>query len=94
MPLSNPPSPPPPFLHRYTSKVTPVLGRLTLPALLFTVVVLFTAQSRSMVHKAADVAYTALPLLIYFFVMFVLSFRLAQVPPTTTHEAMASLADT
>lgn len=62
--------------------MTPVLGRLTLPALLFTVVVLFTAQSRSMVHKAADVAYTALPLLIYFFSMFVLSFRLAQVRPT------------
>lgn len=58
----------------YFDKFVPRIGKLTLFALLFTVVVLFASQSKSITSKIGQVFYAAIPLLIYFFLMFVGSF--------------------
>jgi len=61
----------------YESKVTPVLGRISLMALLFTIVVMFTFKSDAMLELPLDVLMIAIPLLVYFLVMFVLSFAVS-----------------
>lgn len=58
----------------YYDSFTPRIGVFTLLALLFTIVVLFASQSQRITSNIGKVLYAAVPLLIYFFFMFITSF--------------------
>lgn len=58
----------------YFKTFSPKLGKLTLISLLFTVVVLFASQSKSIFQQIGAVLYAMVPLAIYFLSMFIGSF--------------------
>jgi ACR3 family arsenite transporter len=60
----------------YEGKFLPRIGPFALWGLLFTVVILFALQGETITAKPLDVARIALPLLAYFFLMWVVSFAL------------------
>ena len=60
----------------YEERFLPKLGPWALYGLLFTVVILFALQGETITSKPFDVARIALPLLIYFALMWVISFAL------------------
>jgi ACR3 family arsenite transporter len=60
----------------YENKFLPRIARWALYGLLFTIVVLFALQGETITSQPWDVARIALPLLIYFVVMWALSFAL------------------
>lgn len=77
----------------YTSRFLPKTSPLTLIALLFTILVMFSFKGEAIVQLPMDVLRIAIPLLIYFAFMFFISFYLSY-KIGATYEQSASLSFT
>ncbi|MEI8095759.1 MAG: ACR3 family arsenite efflux transporter [Spirochaetales bacterium] len=74
----------------YETKFTPRISPLTLIFLLFTIVVMFSLQGSSFLQRPADVLLVALPLLIYFVVLWFSTLFIARALGGTYAESAAA----
>jgi ACR3 family arsenite transporter len=73
----------------YTQKFIPTVSPLTLIALLFTIVVMFSLKGALIVKIPLDILIIAVPLLIYFAIMFFIGFLVTKSMGTTYDKTVA-----